>query len=438
MNFRIPALVLLLAATGGASADDWPQWRGPNRNGISKETGLLKSWPKGGPKLLWTFKDAGIGFSSFAVVGDKLYTLGTRGKDEVVLALDIAKNGAELWTAKIGPISKSSGSAWGEGPRATPTLDGKLLFALGGQGDLVCLDISDAGKAKEVWRKNLETDFGGEMMTEWGYSESPLVDGDLLVCTPGGDDGTIVAMKKTDGKLVWRSKQLKNKAPYSSIVAADIHGVRQYIQNSYVDETVGGYISGIAAKDGKVLWSMPTFKGHSYAVVPTPIVKDNLVYMTSGYGAGCHCFEISKDMKATDLYSKDKWKAFKNTHGGVVLLGDHIYGHSEGIGWACQELKTGNIVWDDRNTLKTRSGAVTSAEGMLYCLTEEEGEVALVAANTKGFQPISTFKIPELSQLRGKLPTSRSAKVWAHPVVANGRLYLRDYEFIWCYDIKAK
>src|SRR5262245_35565662 len=295
---RIGLLGLVLLTCAGAVAGDWPQWRGADRSGVSKETGLLKSWPKAGPKLLWTYKKAGLGFSSFAIVGGKLYTLGTRDdKEEVIIALD--KDGNELWTAKIGPIFTFKGNEWGDGPRSTPTADGNYLYALGGQGDLVCVDTS--AKGKEVWRKNLITDFGGEMMSMWGYSESPLIDSKLLVCTPGGSKGTMVALDKTNGNLVWQSKELTHKAPYSSIMPAEIHGVRQHIQLSHQDDIVGGFVSGIRAEDGKLLWSMPIYKGQSDAAAPTPIVRDDLVYVSTGSGKGCHLFQLDKTFKATEL-----------------------------------------------------------------------------------------------------------------------------------------
>lgn len=196
---RLSALGFCLLSVTVAVADDWPQFRGKNRDGISPEKGLLAKWPEGGPKLLWQNKDLGLGFSSVAVVKDTIYTLGTKGEDEVVFALD-AKTGKELWTAKIGPIFTFKGNVWGDGPRGTPTLDGNLLFALGGQGDLVALDVTKKGA--ELWRKNLINDFDGKMMTEWGYSESPLVDGDQVLVTPGGKKGLMVALDKKTGKLI--------------------------------------------------------------------------------------------------------------------------------------------------------------------------------------------------------------------------------------------
>lgn len=414
-------------------AADWPQWRGPRRDGVSTETGLLKQWPKDGPKLVWTFKDAGLGFSSFAIADGKLYTLGTKGEDEVVLCLDAVK-GTELWSAKIGPIFTFNGNTWGDGPRGTPTLDGNRLYALGGQGELVALDIAKNGA--ELWRKNLIKDFDGEMMTEWGYSESPLVDGDQLIVTPGSKKGTIAALNKATGALIWLSKDLDHKAPYSSAIAADIHGVRQYIQLSYLPNT-GGFVNGVAAKDGKLLWQAPIFRGDSYAACPTPIVKDNLVYVTTGYGGGCHAFDIDKDFKAVDRFGKKEQKSVKNTHGGVVMLDGKIYGHSEGLGWVCQDLTKGKIAWNERDALSTKSGAITAAEGMLYLFTED-GEVALVKASPEAFELVSSFNLPALSKFPETRNTSRSSKAWSYPVIANGKLFVRDCELVYCYDVTAK
>jgi hypothetical protein len=435
MKTRLVALSFVLVILHNIVAADWPQWRVPDRTGVSKETGLLKSWPKDGPKLLWTYKNAGLGFSSFAIVEGKLYTLGTREEDEIIIALD--NDGNELWTAKIGPIFTFKANEWGDGPRSTPTIDGKYLYALGGQGDLLCVDIT--AKGKEIWRKNLIKDFGGEMMTEWGYSESPLVDGMLLVCTPGGDKGTMIALDKSSGATIWQSKELKHKAPYSSIMPADIHGVRQYIQTSYSDEDEGGYVNGIRAKDGKLLWSMSIFKGHSYNISPTPIVKDNLVYVTSGGtpgGARCHLFELDKNFKATEQFSKENQKTVKNNHGGVVLIDGFIYGHSYGLGWICQEMKSpGDVIWNEKQAFTCASGSITAADGMLY-LYSDKGEVGLVEPNSKAFKLVRQFMIPEKSKIPQKRTTSRGSKIWTHPVIADGRLHLRDHEFIFCFDFK--
>ncbi|MCI0737537.1 MAG: PQQ-like beta-propeller repeat protein, partial [Gemmataceae bacterium] len=390
--------------------------------------------PEKGPKLLWTYKNAGLGFSSFAIVGDRLYTLGGWDEGDYVLAIDL-KTQTELWKTKLGPLFTFAN--WGDGSRSTPTIDGDRLYALGGEGDLVCLDI--ANKGTEVWRKHLVKDFKGQLMISqdqsWGFSESPVVEGKLVIVTPGGDDGTIVALNKGAGDLVWRSKELKQQAPYSTGFVADIHGVRQFIQTSYISDERGGTMSGIALADGKLLWNMPITTSSSYALASTPLVQGNQVYVTSGYGAGCRLFEIGKDQKATEIYPKNIQKTVKNTHGGVVMINGHIFGHSEGLGWICQNFKTGKVIWDERAAFECSSGSITAADGLLYLYTDE-GQVVLAEPSLKEFTELGSFEIPEKSKLRKTRPTSRFAQVWTHPVVANGRLYLRDQELIFCYDLK--
>jgi outer membrane protein assembly factor BamB len=433
MNRSIGITLLLSASL--ASAADWPQWRGPHRTGVSKETGLLKKWPDKGPPLAWTYRDAGLGFSSFAVVKDTLYTLGTRGEDEIVIALDAAK-GKELWTAKIGPIFTFKGNQWGDGPRGTPTIDGNLLYALGGQGELVCLDV--AQKGKEVWRKSLIKDLQGEMMSEWGYAESPLVDGEKLICTPGGAEGTLAALDKKTGAVLWRSTGLKQRAPYMSVVVAEIHGVRQYIQTSTVFDKNDGFISGIAAADGKLLWSAPLFKGFVYSLSSSPpIVVDSTVYVTylSDVKPNCHRFELDPSFKVKELYSEKNQNALKNSHGGVVLVGDSVYGHSDKTGWVCQDFKTGKQRWAERDALEG-GGSIISADGLLY-LYSDQGELALLEPNPKEWTEISRFKIPKTSETPTTRPTSSRSGIWAHPAIANGQLFLRDQELIFCYDVRA-
>ena len=430
---RTLAVLFLLALVPALRADDWPQWRGPKRDGVSLEKGLLKEWPKAGPKLAWTFKDAGLGFSSFAIRDGKLYTLGSRGDNEIILALDAA-TGKELWTANLGPIVNAyQNSTWGDGPRATPTLDGNLLYALGSQSDLVCVDLTKNGA--EIWRTNLEKDYGGKLMTGWGYSESPLVDGEQLFVSPGGDKGSFIALDKKTGKLLWTCTDVKQTAPYSSAMPADFGGVRQYVQLSYAEGTTGGFLNGIDAKTGKLLWQAQIFKKESYLIAPTPIVTDKYVYDTSADG-GSHLYEI-KGGKATDKYKPRETKNLKSSHGGVVLVADHVYGHSETFGWVCQELLTGKQAWNERNDLQTTSGSIIAAEGMLYAYTDS-GECALLKADPAAFAIVSSFTIPHRSAYPKTRPTSRSAKVWSHPVISGGHLFLRDAEFIFCYDVRDK
>lgn len=435
MKKSVLAVLCGLLAVSLIRADDWPQFRGPDRTGVSTEKGLLKVWPKGGPALAWKFEKAGLGFSSVSVAKGFVYTLGTDEKftDEYVIAID-EKTGKEKWRVKIGPLFTFDQNEWGDGPRSTPTVDGDLLFALGGQGDLVCVDVAKDGK--EVWRKNMAKDFGGVMMTQWGYSESPLVDGELLLCTPGGANGTLAALDKKTGALKWRTKAWTDKAPYSSIVAADIHGVRQYIQAGFTGPADGGNLAGIDTK-GNVLWKQSIFGGDSYEISPTPIVSGNLVYHTTN--DSCHLFEINKMQQAKDLYPKKIQRKVKNRDGGVVLVDGHIYGHSETQSWICQDLKTGENSkpdgWREQNKFQCSSGSVVAADGMIYAYTDE-GDVGLIEATPKNFNLISSFTIPEKSKIPANRKTSRSSKMWAHPVIANGVLYVRDHEYIFAFKIK--
>lgn len=410
----LPAVLLILPLP--ARADDWPQWQGPNRDNVSKETGLLRTWPKHGPKLLWKYEQAGAGYSGPAVVGDRLYSLGANDRNEFVFALNV-KDGTRLWSTEVAPALRQDK---GDGPRGNPTVDGDLLYALGGQGDLVCVETATG---KKRWQKSLKKDLGGEMMSGWGYAESPLVDGDKVLCTPGGKQGTLAALDKKTGKVLWRSKGLTDKAAYSSIVVGQVGGVRQYVQL-----TKDGVV-GVAADDGRLLWRYPE-PGYRTAVIPTPIFHDGYVFATAGYGAGCdliHLVPSGGGAKAEKVYAN---KNLVNHHGGVVLVGEHLYGYSDGRGWVCLDFQTGKVVWDDKKDLG--KGSLTCADGQLYCYAEDSGTLALVEASPAGWKENGRFPIPEKSTIRKRGGT----KFWTHPVVANGRLYLRDQDLLFCFDVK--
>lgn len=387
---------------------DWPQWRGPNRDGITKETGLLKQWPDGGPKRLWLYEKGGNGYSSFSIANGKLFTMGTRDNKEVVIALD-AEKGTELWATPVGGVLDNR---WGGGPRGTPTIDGDKVYALSGPGDLACINIADG---KVDWTASM-TELGGKV-PGWGYTESVLVDGPNVICTPGGDKGAIAALDKKTGKVVWQSKEFTDGAQYASAVKANINNVPQYVQLTMQS------IVGIAAKDGKMLWKSE-FPGRT-AVIPTPIVRDNLVYVTAGYGVGCKQVKIGPDFKVETVYEN---KVMKNHHGGVVLVGDHVYGHAD-AGWTCQNFKTGEEVWNHRDFGK---GAVAYADGMLYCQEEGGGTLALVAASPEGWKEHGRFKLDPQTKIR-----SPQGRIWTHPVISNGKLYLRDQDLIFCFDVKT-
>jgi outer membrane protein assembly factor BamB len=409
-NFIVAAVAVVSLGNAGAANFDWPQWRGPDRTDLSKETGLLKKWPAEGPKRVWLFENAGNGYSGPAIANGKYFTIGTRDNNECVIALD-ANTGKELWVSKIGGQLEND---WGVGPRGTPTVDGDRVYALSGKGDLACINIADS---KVTWTASM-TDLGGKT-PKWGYTESVLVDGDKVLCTPGGSKGALVAFNKTDGKVVWRSADFTDAAQYASIVPADINGQRQYIQLTMQ------HLAGISAKDGKLLWSSD-WPGRT-AVIPTPIYRDSHVYISSGYGVGCKLVKIEAGNKATTVYEN---KVMKNHHGGVILVGDHLYGYSDGLGWVCQDFKSGDQVWAERS--KLGKGAIAFADGMLYCLDEKSGAVVLIEASPKGWSEHGRFMLDPKTKIR-----SPQGAIWTHPVISNGKLYLRDQDLIYCYDIKG-
>jgi outer membrane protein assembly factor BamB len=402
---------MIIGLTGHSSlAADWPQWRGPNRDGKSTETGLLKTWPSGGPKMAWKANGLGRGYSDVVIIKDTIYTLGDKGDSSFLIA--IGPDHKVKWSTKVG---KPGSVGWGnfEGPRSTATVAGDKLYAVGQWGDLVCL--STAG-GKEVWRKSYDDDFGAER-PEWGYSESPLIDGDKVIVFPGGKNGAMVALNKNTGEVLWRSTNITDQTQYASTMGATIAGIPQYVQLSMAN------VVGIS-KDGAVLWQAPR-KGNT-AVIPTPIVQDDFVYVTSGYTVGCNLFKVTAEgakLSAQEVYAN---KVMANHHGGVVLVDGKIYGYSDGKGLVCQDFKTGDLVWSER--AKANKGAVTYADGMLYCREENNGDVILVTASPTGFSEKGRLKQPDRS----------GDKAWSHPTICNGKLYLRDQDLLLCYDIKGK
>jgi outer membrane protein assembly factor BamB len=414
--FLLSLLALPLIAAGPAPESDWSQWKGPKRDGLSPDTGLLKSWPAGGPPLAWKATGLGGGLSSVSVHDGKIYTMGESGNAFHMLSLNAA-DGKILWTAKIAdlPEKPSKNERDYPGPRCTPATDGKLVIALGPYGDLVCCDAADG---KEKWRKNFEKDFGGKMMSGWMYSESPLLDGDNVVCTPGSSKGTVVALKKATGELVWQSAGLGDQAAYSSLVPAEIGGKRQYLI------LTAASVAGIQAVDGKVLWKIDR-KG-KIAVIPDPIYKDGIVFVSSGYGIGCNAFKVTAGadgFKAEEIYSGAQ---LENHHGGVLLVGDYLYELDNKNKLKCAELKTGKVVWEDASVGK---GAIAYADGNLIVRSEKgQGTIALVEATHEGYKEKGRFDQPDRSK----------KNAWPHPVIIGGKMYIRDQDVLLCYDLKAK
>jgi outer membrane protein assembly factor BamB len=384
-------------------AADWPQWRGINRDGISAETGLLDSWPAGGPHLVWKTKGLGEGYSSFAVVGGRLFTQGQQGDQQFVLAIDI-KTGKQLWTT---PFGKSYANDKGNGPRGVPTVDGNRLYALASDGTLVCLDIKTG---KRIWDVSLVKRFEGRV-PHWGYSESPLVDGDRVITTPGGPGASVVALAKATGELLWKSES--DPAGYSSPVPADIGGSRDVIVFT------ARAAVGLDMKSGKLQWRYDKVANRT-ADIATPIVHGDHVFLSSDYGTGCALLKLTPSGGSAGVSEVYFNKDMRNHYCTSVLVGDYLYGYSSSI-LTAMKFMTGETAWRDRAGGK---GNLIFADGHLYCLSEN-GVMGLVEATPAGYKEKSRFEIN-----KGANPT------WTPPVISDGRLYLRDQDNLSCYDIK--
>jgi outer membrane protein assembly factor BamB len=410
-SIALTRLTLLAAPTPAAVSGEWPQWRGPDRTGVSHETGLLKSWPPDGPRLVWKAQALGGGHSTPSISHGRIFGMSWRGQEEVVWALEAA-GGKELWATRIAPANFSIGRQAQAGANSTPTVDGDRLYALGESGDLVCLQVADG---KLLWKKNLVSDFGGRI-PGWGYSESLLVDGEKVIATPGGSQATLVALNKGNGDVIWKAQVPGgNSAHYASAIVADVDRQRQYIQ------FLGGGVVGIAAKDGTFLWRYES-PANRTANIATPIYRDHCVFAASAYGTGGGLARLTtgpSGVSATEVYFT---RRMQNHHGGVVLVGDNLYGF-DGSNLTCLNWKTGEVAWSDRSVGK---GSLVCADGHLY-VRSERGTVALVEATPSGYVEKSRFEQPERSR----------EPAWAHPVVTGGRLYLRDQDFLFCYDVKA-
>lgn len=390
-------------------AGDWPQFHGPNRDNISAETGLLDRWPADGPALAWQTEGLGEGYSSVSIVDGRIYTMGNRGNDEVVLCL-AAADGKPIWSTRNGAAYREG---QGNGPRGTPTVDGEHVYALGANGDLSCLKTADGDV---VWQINVLKEFGAGNIT-WGISESVLIDGDHLICTPGGRSATMVALNKLTGKPVWTAAVPGNpQASYASIIPVEVGGVRQYVNFTHTG------VVGVRAADGRALWG-DTTAANGTANCSSPVAVDNFVFASSGYGQGAALIQLSAN-QGGNVNSKLVYptKEMKNHHGGMVLIKNHLYGSDDPGVLKCLDLKSGKVVWQNRSVGK---GALTCADGKLI-LRSEAGPVALVAASPQGYEELGRFDQP-----------SRSEKPsWSHPVVSHGKLYLRDMDRLLVYNLK--
>jgi len=416
--------VLVLLASCGMAAD-WPTFRGPDRTGVATDTGLLNTWPAAGPTLAWKTAGAGHGYASLAIAGKRIYTLGdglsTAGdKDEYLSCFD-RDSGQQLWKTK-------TGQPWAEGPeswhssRSTPTVDGEMVYVITPFGQLVACATADG---KEQFRIDLKAQFGGKKGDGWGYSESPLIDDNRLVCTPGGEQATMVALDKKTGQPLWTCPMKGDRgAAHSSIVVSRPLSSQTGGRKVYVQTTAAGAFA-VDAETGRFQWAYPI--DQTTAVVPTPIVRGDLVFFSAGYKRGGALLRqvpgADGGVTMEEIYGLKKELA--NKHGGIVLVGDHLYGDSDDAGIPfCAELMTGNVVWKKRGSGKG-SATVTAADGHLY-VRYADGTLALVKADPADYVEAATFKIPG----------SDARPSWSHSVILDGRLYLREQDTILCYDLR--
>ena len=401
-------------------ADSWPTFRGADRTAVSPDKGLIDSWPKDGPKLLWESAGAGRGYASLAIADGKIFTLGDapstgEDKDEYLLCFDQA-DGKPLWKAKTGPAWNEGKPTW-QGSRSTPTVDGDRVYVVSPHGALVCCDLA----GKELWRKDLKKDFQGKKADSWGYSESVLIDGEKVVCTPGGDKNTMVALNKLTGETVWTTSRPEDRgAGHASIVPAEIGGTKVYVT------TTGSGAMGVRAEDGKLLWEYDIDK--TTAVIPTPIIRGDLVFFAAGYGRGGALLKqvpSADGVRAEEIYPVTPPLA--NKHGGIVLVGDQLYGDSDDKGLPfCADLMTGEIRWKGRGSGRN-SACVVAADGHVY-FRYQDGTMTLVEASPEAFKETGHFQVPG----------SGEAPSWAHPVILGGKLYLREGDKLLCYDLRSE
>ena len=401
------AAAVALVLAGAAAPEDWPAWRGPDRTGLSKETGLLKEWPTSGPPVVWSISSLGNGYGSPAIQGERIYIQGAQGNQSNVFCLD-RSNGKTVWTKTLGSALEQDR---GRGPRGTPTVDGDRIYVLAENGSLVCLKAADGA---QVWTRNILTDFKGSN-PHWLVSESPLVDGDRLIVTPGGHEAGIVALDKMTGKTVWTSKELSDPAGYSSCVVGNVGGVR-----TIATLTASAGV-GVRASDGKLMWRYPQVANRT-ANIATPILTPDAVFYTSAYGTGCALLNLRAAdgvVKAEEAYFS---REMMNHHGGVLLIGDSLYGFSNDI-LVCLDFKTGKSRWRNRSVGK---GSLTYADGNLY-LFSERNIAGLAAASPEGYEEKGRFTVQD-----------QGFPSWAHPVVSGGRLYIRNQGMLSCYNVQAK
>jgi len=422
-TFGLSLCLLFLAVPSfHAQLKDWPQWRGPNRDGIGNEKNLLTDWSKTKPRLVWNSKkvnggkkDIGTGWSSVSIADGRIFTMGDHGRECFVFALD-RQTGKKLWEQKIGA------SASGDGPRCTPTVDGDRVYAVTHAGQLACLNVKDGSI---LWSKDYAKDFKGKSMANWHFCESPLVDGDKLICTPGGEDAGLVALNKLNGDVIWKAAIPKSGGcGYSSIVVAEVGGIRQYI--TFMNRSKG--LVGVDAKNGNLLWNY-TKVANGTGNISTPLVKGDLVFASTGYGTGAVLLQLVPEgggIKAVEKYFLGGSK-LQNHHGQMILLNDHVYGghgHNNGSPF-CLNMLTGKFAWGPESPVGKKSAAAAYADGHIY-LRYEDNVLALIEATPDSYKLKGTFEIPGKGLNTG----------WPQPVILDGMLYIRGRDQLLCFDLR--
>ena len=400
---RIVLLLILAIAAAPASAADWPQFHGPNRDNKSTDTGLLNTWPEGGPSRIWEATGIGQGYSTVAIVGRRIYTTGAIGEDCVITALDVEGN--KVWT-------RTNGKAWDgsyPGTRSTPTITDGLLYHESGIGNLVCLR-ADRGDA--VWSANILERFNGRNTT-WGLAESPLVVGDRVICTPGGEEVSMAALDRMTGEVVWKCTGAGDKPGYASPILVEHQGLEQIVT------AMSESIVGVRFSDGKLLWRYP-HKVYADENITTPLFHDGFLIVSGCVRRGTTSLELQ--VSGDECSVREHWRnrTLDVKQGGLVLLEGRLYGYAEtqrSQPWTCIDFKTGETLFQSapvESSYKYKNGCLTYADGMLY-LYADNGNMALVKPTDSGLELAGRLKIED----PGERPT------WAHPVVFGGRLYVR-------------
>jgi outer membrane protein assembly factor BamB len=408
--YMLVTAVLVLA--GPSAATDWPQWRGPNRDGHAPEVRLSRSWPETGPAVAWRVDGLGSGHSTPSIANGRLFLIVNHVMDESVVALD-AGSGSKLWQRRFGRVGAPDQDPSYPGARSTPSVDGDRVYALSSDGELACLN---AASGEIRWSRQLREEFGGVLGT-WAYAESPLVDGPRVVVSPGGTEAAVLALDKLTGEVAWQLG-LPDGGPagYASIIVDESTGVRQYV----------GYLSsglvGIEPESGRLLWRYEGETKNSPAVIPTPIAHRGHVYAGSFRG-GAGVVELGSGTDpwtVTPVHASDK---LPSNVGGVLRVDDHLYG-TAGNAFACVDFFTGEQAWADRSI---GPASAAFADGILV-LHGENGDLAMVEATPDGYHELARFSPPDR-------PEMGQAKAWTYPVLADGRLFIHEGGTVWAYEV---